>query len=89
MLPNSTMGKPKDAKIWNEDLVTALRAREEQARQQGSQYQFTWRDGAQAVEQVRSDIYAVRVIERSLPPNDVVYSLLIYSVQDWSHRWTA
>jgi hypothetical protein len=51
------MPRAKNAKVWNEDLVRALRAREEQGRQQGSQRQFLWRDGAAAIEAVRTDIY--------------------------------
>jgi ERCC4-type nuclease len=51
------MARPKDAKVWNEDLVRALKARQEQCRQQGKQQQFTWRDGAIAIEAVRGDIY--------------------------------
>lgn len=54
------MPRPADAKVWNEDLVEALRARHEQCRQQGSQRQFLWRDGAAAIEAVRQDIYAFR-----------------------------
>ena len=52
---------PKRKRIWNEDLVLALRAREEMARQQGKQRQFLWRDGAQILEGVRHDIYMVSV----------------------------
>jgi ERCC4-type nuclease len=51
------MARPKDTKVWNEDLVRALKARLEQCRQQGKQQQFTWRDGAIAIEAVRGDIY--------------------------------
>ncbi|KAL7576738.1 hypothetical protein ACA910_005655 [Epithemia clementina (nom. ined.)] len=51
---------PKTAKIWNEDLVMALRAREEMARQQGKQRQYLWRDGAQVIEGVRNDIYVFK-----------------------------
>jgi hypothetical protein len=51
------MVRPKDAKVWNEDLVKALRARQEQCVQQGSKAQYTWRDGTNAIEEVRGDIY--------------------------------
>jgi ERCC4-type nuclease len=51
------MPRSRDAKVWNEDLVLALRAREEQCRQRCSIRQYTWRDGASAIEAVRKDIY--------------------------------
>lgn len=51
------MPRAKDAKVWNEDLVLALRAREEECRQRCSVRQYLWRDGAKAVEAVRRDIY--------------------------------
>ena len=54
------MPKPADAKVWNEDLVEALRARQEQCQQNGSPRQHLWRDGAAAIEAVRQDIYAFR-----------------------------
>jgi hypothetical protein len=54
------MPRPRDATVWNEDLVRALRAREDQCRQQGSQRQYAWRDGAIAIAEVRSDIYVFR-----------------------------
>lgn len=54
------MPRPRDAVVWNEDLVRALRAREDQCRQQGSRRQYGWRDGAVAIEAVRSDIYQFR-----------------------------
>jgi hypothetical protein len=54
------MPRPKDAKVWNEDLVKALKARQDQCRQQGKQQQCLWRDGWQAIEAVRADIYAFR-----------------------------
>jgi hypothetical protein len=44
-------------KVWNEDLIMALRAREEQARQQGKQRQHLFRAGAATIESVREDIY--------------------------------
>jgi ERCC4-type nuclease len=49
--------KKDTRKIWNEDLVTALRARQEQCQQQGSQRQFLWRDGANLIQEIRQDIY--------------------------------
>eukprot|EP00536_Pseudo-nitzschia_multiseries_P014783 jgi/Psemu1/311419/fgenesh1_kg.768_\ len=51
------MPRAKDTKIWNEDLVTALRSREERCRQQFSQRQYVWRDGAAAIASIRKDIY--------------------------------
>ena len=53
------MPPPKDAKIWNEDLLQALRAREDMALREGKQIQLTWQKGAQAIEAVRKDIYTV------------------------------
>ena len=50
----------KDTKVWNEELVSALRAREDLAKRQGKQSQITWRQGAALVESVRKDIYMVR-----------------------------
>ena len=57
---------PKNCKVWNEDLILALRAREEMARQQGKQRQFLWRDGAQVIEEQRNDIYIVRYSSSSI-----------------------
>ena len=51
------MPRAKDAKVWNEDLVTALRSREEQCRRTFSQRQYLWRDGATAIASIRKDIY--------------------------------
>lgn len=53
------MAPPKNTKIWNEDLVDALRAREDVARREGKQSQITWKRGAETIESVRKDIYAV------------------------------
>lgn len=51
------MPRAQDTKVWNEYLVVALRARQEQARQGFSSRQYLWRDGAAAIEAVRKDIY--------------------------------
>jgi hypothetical protein len=51
------MPRAQDTKVWNEYLVVALRARQEQARQGFSSRQYLWRDGAAAIEAVRQDIY--------------------------------
>ena len=51
------MPRGKDTKVWNEDLVTALSSREELSRQQFSQRQYLWRDGATAIALIRKDIY--------------------------------
>ncbi len=51
------MPRAKGTKVWNEDLVTAMRSREEQCRQRFSQRQYLWRDGAAAIQSVRKDIY--------------------------------
>jgi hypothetical protein len=51
------MTKPKDAKVWNEILTAGLQARADQARAQGRQTQYVWRDGAAAIQAVRGDIY--------------------------------
>jgi ERCC4-type nuclease len=51
------MPRAKDAKVWNEDLVLALRAQEERCRQRCSVKQYLWRDAAKALEGVRRDIY--------------------------------
>jgi ERCC4-type nuclease len=51
------MPRGKDTKVWNEDLVTALRSREEQCRQRFLQRQYLWRDGAVAIASIRKDIF--------------------------------
>ena len=51
------MPRAKDTKVWNEDLVIALRSREDQCRQRFSQRQYLWRDGAAAIASVRKDIF--------------------------------
>ena len=51
------MPRGKDSKVWNEDLVTALRSREELCRQRFSQRQYLWRDGAAVIASIRKDIY--------------------------------
>lgn len=57
---HQAMPRGKDAKVWNEDLVEACRAREAQCRQQGKARQHLWRDAALKIEAVRSDIYAFK-----------------------------
>lgn len=51
------MPRANYAKVWNEDLVVALRARQELARQKFSIQQYSWRDGAATIEELRQDIY--------------------------------
>jgi hypothetical protein len=51
------MPRGKNTKVWNEDLVTALRAREDLCRQRFSVRQYAWRDGAVNIAAVRQDIY--------------------------------
>jgi len=51
------MPRGKDTKVWNEDLVTALRSREELSRQQFSRRQYLWRDGATVIASIRKNIY--------------------------------
>jgi methyltransferase OMS1, mitochondrial len=52
------MPRPKDAKVWNSDLVDALQAREHHlARRQGKRSALTWNAGWRAVGSVRGDIY--------------------------------
>jgi len=46
------MVRPADAKVWNEDLVKALRARAEQKRQNGVN-DVSFRKAAAAIEAVR------------------------------------
>ena len=50
----------QNRKIWNEDLVTALRAREEMARRGGKRSAITFKQGADTIEAVRDNIYQVR-----------------------------
>ena len=51
---------PQGAKVWNEDLVKALRARADQKRQQGSQNFIGLQQAADAIEGARKDIYAFK-----------------------------
>ena len=51
------MPKPKDAKVWNEDLVAALEARYEQSLREGKRNAHTWQKGAGQIAAVRKDIY--------------------------------
>jgi hypothetical protein len=51
---------PKDAKVWNEDLLRALRARQDMSQRQGKRDEISWKAGADAVEAIRNDIYTVR-----------------------------
>ena len=53
------MPRPKDAKVWNEDLIMALQVREQMARQNG-QCAKKWKEGRQQVERVRGDIYTFK-----------------------------
>lgn len=53
----ATMPRAKDTKVWNEDLLVAMRSREELCRQRYSERQYLWRDGARAIQAVRQDIY--------------------------------
>jgi len=54
------MPRAADAKVWNEDLVMALKAREEMARRQGKPSAHTWLQGWKAIQAVRGDIYAFK-----------------------------
>ena len=54
------MGKPKDAKIWNEDLVKALDARYQKAQREGKSNVHLWRTGRDQILAVRKDIYMYR-----------------------------
>ena len=51
------MVKPKNAKVWNEDLVQALDARYQISRMNGKRDVQTWQKARQAIEAVRKDIY--------------------------------
>ena len=51
------MPRPRDAKIWNEDLVTALDARYQLAQRNGKRTVHSWRNARDAIQQVRQDIY--------------------------------
>ena len=53
------MPRPKDSKVWNEDLILALQAREQTARQSGKSSQL-WKEGRQQMESVRGDIYTFK-----------------------------
>ena len=57
---SSIMPRAADAKVWNEDLVKALKAREEMARRQGKPSAHTWLQGWKAIQAVRGDIYAFK-----------------------------
>ena len=51
------MPRPKHAKVWNEDLVKALRARAETALRQGKATHISFQNAATLMENVRGDIY--------------------------------
>lgn len=51
------MPKPKDARVWNEDLVAALEARYQQSLREGKRNAHTWQKGAGQIAAVRKDIY--------------------------------
>lgn len=54
------MPRPKDAKVWNEELKQALRGREDVARRQGKRNAQLWNQGWRTIEAVRADIYTFR-----------------------------
>ena len=54
------MPRPKDAKIWNEDLVAGLEARHEKSLREGKRDAHTWRVGRDKIQAVRGDIYQFR-----------------------------
>jgi hypothetical protein len=54
------MPRPKDSKVWNEDLILALQAREEMARHGGKRNHLAWKEGRQQIEAVRNDIYTFK-----------------------------
>ena len=54
------MPRPKDAKIWNEDLIAALEARYQKSLREGKRDAHTWRVGREKIESVRRDIYQFR-----------------------------
>ena len=57
---NLTMPRPKDAKIWNEDLIAALDARHQKSLREGKRDAHTWRVGMEKIQAVRRDIYQFR-----------------------------
>ena len=54
------MPRPKDAKIWNEDLIAALEARHQQSLRHGKRDAHTWRTGRDKIQAQRKDIYQFR-----------------------------
>lgn len=65
------MGKPKDAKIWNEDLVRALDARHQKAQREGKRDVHLWRTGRDKILAVRKDIYMYRSGNIANLPNNL------------------
>ena len=49
-----------NTKVWNEDLVAALEAREDLARRQGKASAHTWNQGRKKLQETRADIYAFK-----------------------------
>lgn len=65
------MGKPKDAKVWNEDLVKALDARHQKAQREGKRDIHLWRKGRDQILAVRKDIYQFRTGTIANLPNNL------------------
>jgi hypothetical protein len=64
------MPRPKNAKVWNEDLANALQSRQLLAQRLGKRNEHLYRDGYNAIVAVRNDIYCFsngRVV--NLPQN--------------------
>ncbi|MGK3752984.1 MAG: ERCC4-type nuclease [Bacillariaceae sp.] len=54
------MVRPKDAKVWNEDLINALEARHQKGMREGKRDAHTWKIGREKIQAVRKDIYQFR-----------------------------
>ena len=54
------MVRPKDAKVWNEELINALEARYQKSIREGKRDTHSWRVGAITIQAVRKDIYQFR-----------------------------
>jgi len=65
------MPKPKDARIWNEDLFAALEARYQKSLREGKRDAHTWQKGMGQISAVRKDIYCFSNGRIANLPNDL------------------
>ena len=82
------MAKPKDAKVWNEDLVAALEARYQQSLREGKRNAHTWQKGMGQIAAVRKDIYRYSSGRIANLPSFTAANPLVFGEDGVAKVWT-